>query len=244
MRLLLLTGVLALLWAPGSAASQTYEESGETYDIECPGGLNSYFRGNYEGVYHAGKEWLSQWFAFSPDRPLPSKTWYYAYPDRHITSTDNTYVWEWAEIKVHCWVYRRLYVMIVHYDPIDFGGYVKAIPSDPGTGGGCEGGEYMSSVSQVGSWAGASDPADELSAESYDPYDPDCSGGGEGSGGIGDGEGESSGSGGDGGEMTFPELCSALGGKLYYDYVCLEQWNEKTGEYETVWCGTAAICET
>ena len=44
--------------------------------------------------------------------------------------------------------------------------------------------------------------------------------------------------------MTFPELCSSLGGKLYYDYLCLEQWNEETGAYETVWCGTAAICET
>ena len=58
MRLLLLAGSVALLCAPGPASSQTYDESGETYEIECPGGLNAYFRGNYQGVYHAGKEWL------------------------------------------------------------------------------------------------------------------------------------------------------------------------------------------
>jgi hypothetical protein len=243
MRLLLLAGVIALFCAPGSASGQTNDENGEAYDIECPGGLNAYFRGDYEAVDHAGKEWLSQWFAFSPDRPLPSRTWYYAYPDRHITSTDNTSVWEWAEIKVHCWVYRRLYVMVVHYDPIDFGGYVKAIPSDPVDGGGCGGGEHVTSVSPAGSLAGGSDPAYEPSREFYDPYDPGCGGsGGGGTGGSGEGGGASGED--EGGGTTFPEQCSSFGGRLYYDYICLEQWNEETGAYEAVWCGTAAICET
>jgi hypothetical protein len=239
MRLLLLAGVLALLCAPGPASGQTYDEAGEANDIECPGGLNSYFRGNYEGVHFAGKVWLSQWFAFSPDRPLPSRTWYYAYPERHLTSTDNASVWEWAEIKVHCWVYRRLYLTVIHYDPIDFGGQVKAIPSDPG--GGCGGGEYMTSISPVGAWAGGGEPEHELSSEYYDPYDPDCGGS---AGGPTGGAGAGGSDGDDSGSMTFPELCSSLGGKLYYDYICLEQWDDRTGEYETVWCGTAAICET
>jgi hypothetical protein len=240
MRILLLAGVVSvLLGASTSATSQTYNESPAADDIECPGGLNTYFRGNYEPVDYWGKEWFSQWFASSRDRPLPSRTWYYAYPDRDLISTDNTSIWKWAEIKVHCWVYRSLYVTVIHYDPIDFGGYVKNIPADP-DGGGCGGGEYMTSVSPVGSSIARSGPNSELASEPYNPYDPECSGGGSGGGGD-DGGG---GSGGDSGEMTFPQLCSSLGGKLYYDYVCLEQWNEKTGAYETVWCGTAAICET
>lgn len=186
-----------------------------------------------------GKEWLSVWFAFSPDRPLPSKTWYYANPDRDIISTDNTAIWKWAEIKVHCWIYKSMYVMIRHYDPIDFGGYPSLIPSDPGSGG-C-GGEYVTSISPVGTW-GSPHLSYETTDEYYDPYDPGCGGSGDGGGGAGgDGDGYS---GNDGESMTFPELCSSLGGKLYYDYVCLEQWNEEKGDYETVWCGTAAICET
>ncbi|HEX6371146.1 MAG TPA: hypothetical protein VF006_19665 [Longimicrobium sp.] len=237
MRLLLLAGICSLLCAPGTASTQTYDETA-AHDIQCPGAFNTYFRGDYQPVDYWGKQWLSQWFASSPERPLPSRTWYYAYPDRDIISTDNTAIWRWAEIKVHCWVYRSLYVTVIHYDPIDFGGYASLIPSDPE--GGCGGGEYMTSVSPVGPVADA-DPTDGMSSEYYDPYDPDCSGGGGGSGGTGDDEE----SGGDaGGDLTFPELCSLLGGKLYYDYVCLEQWNARTGEYETVWCGTAAICET
>jgi hypothetical protein len=233
MRFLLLAGILALFCAPGSASSQTYDY--ETRDIECPGGLNTYFRGNYEPVDYAGKEWLSQWFAFSPDRPLPSRTWYYAYPDRNLTSTDNTSIWEWAEIKVHCWIYRSLYITVIHYDPIDFGGYVKTNPSAPGSGSGCGDSDYMTSISPIDPWTGGSSPAYELSREDYDPYDPGCGGSGGGTPGEG---------GDDGDDLTFPELCSSLGGKLYYDYMCLEQWNQATGEYDTVWCGTAAVCET
>lgn len=241
MRLVLLIGGLALFCVPGSASGQTYDTTAETYDIECPGGLNAYFREHYQGVDHAGKEWLSRWFAFSPERPLPSRTWYYAYPDRHLLSTDNTAVWEWAEIKVHCWVYRGLYVMVRHYDPIDFGGYVKAIPSDPGSGGPCTGGEHVASISRLDPWAADNGLSHDLSSGSYDPYDPSCDG--SGGGGAGD-DGDGGSRGDDGGEMTFPEMCSSLGGRLYYDYLCLEEWDEATREYVTVWCGTAAICET
>ena len=199
-------------------------------------GLNAYFRGNYELVEYWGKEWSSQWFAVSPERPLPSRTWYYAYPHRDLISTDGTAYWKWAEIKVHCWVYRRLYVTVIHYDPIDFGGYVSTIPTDPS--GGCAGGEYMTSIAPT-TWRGPH-LSYETQGEHYDPYDPGCGESGGGGGGDGDGSGEDT-----AGETgTFAELCSSLGGTLYYDYVCLEQWNEKTGDYETIWCGTAAICET
>lgn len=221
MRLLLLTGVAALACAPGTAASQRY-------DISCPGGLNVYFRDGYQPVEYAGKEWYSQWMASSPVRPLPSQAWYYAYPDRDIISTDNTTLWTWAEIKVHCWVHRSLYVQVIHYDPVDFGGFVRAIPSDPN---GCGEGETVTSASPAAPWVGA-----DLADHSYDPYDPGCTGSGsEGGGGGSSGEGETT---------TFAETCSALNGTLYYDYFCLEQWNERTGKYETIWCGTAAICET
>jgi hypothetical protein len=218
---LLLAAMFALFCAPGFATSQTADESSTAYDIECPGGLNSYFQLNREPVHYRGEEWVSQWFASSPERPLPSRTWYYAYPDRDLISLDNTAFWQWAEIKVHCWIYQSLYITVRHYDPIDFGGYVRMIPSDP-SGEGCGGGDYTTSYY-------------------YDPYDP-----GSGCDGS-DGTGGSAGGGSAADptrDMTFPELCSSLGGKLYYDYLCLEQWNEKTGSYETIWCGTAAICET
>jgi hypothetical protein len=227
MRTLLLTGFLALLCAPGSASSQTTDASDAgTYDIACPATLNSYFQVDYHGVDYAGEEWLSQWRAISSARPLPSRTWYYAYPNRHIKSRDNSHVWEYAEIRVHCWVYRAMYLTVVHYDPIDYRGYVKPASSNPGSGSGTCDDMYMTSLTPT-------NPEYELSTAAYDPYDPSCVGSGGGGGGDG----------GDGG-VTFPEMCSSLGGKLYYDYLCLEQWNANTGNYETVWCGVAAICET
>jgi hypothetical protein len=228
-RLLLTAAGLALLCAPGSAFSQGYE-------ISCPGALNAYFRGSYEPVEYAGREWYSQWLAASPDRPLPSQSWYYAYPDRDIVSVENTAIWTWAEIKVHCWVYRSLYVTVVHYDPIDYGGYVRSTNQD----GGCGGDEFMTSVAPADPWTGSQDAA-EMTSDDYEPYDPGCGGSGSGGASGDDGGAESDDS---GGEMTFAELCDLLSGRLYYDYLCLQQWNEKAGDYETIWCGTAAICET
>lgn len=45
-------------------------------------------------------------------------------------------------------------------------------------------------------------------------------------------------------EPTFAEMCTALGGKLYYDYGCIEQWNKEKGQWEPEWCGTYAVCES
>jgi hypothetical protein len=70
----------------------------------------------------------------------------------------------------------------------------------------------------------------------YDPYDP-----GYGSdtpsgcpGGSTDG----------GSEPTFAAMCGSWGGKLYYDYGCIEQYNAARGQWEEIWCGTYATCET
>jgi hypothetical protein len=72
----------------------------------------------------------------------------------------------------------------------------------------------------------------------YDPYNPgdtspssDCSGGGETPAPAEP-------------EPTFAEMCTALGGKLYYDYGCIEQWNKEKGQWEPEWCGTYAVCES
>lgn len=108
-------------------------------------------------------------------------------------------------------------------------------PEDP-----CGGpGEYMTSLTPAPAPGANASPDGYL----YDPYDPGygssttsgCSGGGGGGGG-GD-------SGGDSGE-TFPQMCSALGGKLYYDYGCIEKYNWETGHWDPIWCGTYAVCET
>jgi hypothetical protein len=116
--------------------------------------------------------------------------------------------------------------LLVSQDPVNRPVLVRRGPGSGGDGCGGHGGvDYPTSTA----------PADTeyaLSDDDYDPYYPACGG----TGGTGTG-------GGDGG-MTFPEMCSSLGGKLYYDYYCLELWNANTGNYETVWCGTAAICET
>jgi hypothetical protein len=73
---------------------------------------------------------------------------------------------------------------------------------------------------------------DDEAFDPYDPVQPACGTGGGGSG-TGDEEGE-----------TFASQCGSMEGKLYYDYLCLEVWNEDTKRYETLWCGVAAICET
>lgn len=97
-------------------------------------------------------------------------------------------------------------------------------------------GEYMNSMSPAPAPGSHAAPDGFL----YDPYDPGyessttsgCTEGGEGAGG----EAES-------GE-SFAEMCSSLGGTLYYDYGCIEQYDSNTGQWETIWCGTYAVCET
>lgn len=109
-------------------------------------------------------------------------------------------------------------------------GSQPSCPSDPGGSGTCrtDSGENVSS-------AGPS-PDGYM----YDPYDPGyetpsgCTGGGSsGETGIGSGS-----------EETFPEMCTSLGGTLYYDYGCFEAFNTETATWETIWCGTIAVCET
>jgi hypothetical protein len=105
---------------------------------------------------------------------------------------------------------------------------------DPGSCVG-SGGEYMTSLLAV---PGRDAPVDGLL---YDPYDPgasatpsgDCEGSGSGGGGGPGGE-----------EKSLPEVCGDLGGKLYYDYGCIEQYDYASGTWYTIWCGSYAVCET
>jgi hypothetical protein len=106
---------------------------------------------------------------------------------------------------------------------------------DPGCG---SPDEYMTSMSPAPAPGAKASPDGYL----YDPYDPgygsgtasDCS---PGAGGSGE---DSSG----GSKESFPEMCSAAGGKLYYDYGCIEKYNWDKATWETIWCGTYAVCET
>lgn len=125
-------------------------------------------------------------------------------------------------------VWAGNYTVVAHEGEVTFGPAYSPYNGDGA--GGCGDPAYMTGV---GPDTASVQPI-SLYESSYDPYDPGpplCGGGG--------------GSGRDGSkEETFPEACSSLGGKLYYDYICLQLWNESTGSYETVWCGVAAICET
>lgn len=99
-------------------------------------------------------------------------------------------------------------------------------------------GEHMTSVSPAPAPGANARPDGFL----YDPYDPGydtgtysgCDGGGGGGGGEA----------GDIPEESFPQMCDAWGGKLYYDYGCIEKYNQDTGNWDPVWCGTYAVCET
>lgn len=108
-----------------------------------------------------------------------------------------------------------------------------ACPDDPDP---CVGdGEYMTSVSLDAS-PGANASPDEYLYDPYDPaYAPEPSSDCPGTGRTGGGERST---------QTFPEMCSGMGGTLYYDYGCIERYNRETGGWETIWCGTYAVCET
>lgn len=108
-------------------------------------------------------------------------------------------------------------------------------PPDPGDCGGTgpgPGADYPTSVSPA--------PGANASPDGYlyDPYDP-----GYGSDAP---SGCTGGSGGEGSspEPTFAAMCGSWGGKLYYDYGCIERYNVARGQWEEVWCGTYATCET
>lgn len=134
-------------------------------------------------------------------------------------------------------VWSGNYWVVAHEGDISFGPAYPAGGAGYGsTGSGCGGEDFMTGANtdSVGPLASS------IYDGGYDPYSPEepssgC-GGGTGAGNTGGNTGSS-------GE-TFAATCSSLGGKLYYDFFCLEVWNESTGEYKTIWCGVAAFCET
>jgi hypothetical protein len=118
-------------------------------------------------------------------------------------------------------IWSGQYWVAAHQGEIVFGPtYTPWAGNADGCGGGAE---Y---VTDIGGDA-------DIASPTYDPYsaEPQSCGTGGSPGSAGD-------------TPTFAEICGSLDGKLYYDYLCLDVWNEKTKTYETVWCGTAAFCET
>lgn len=61
---------------------------------------------------------LSDWRSKRSDFPLPSWNWYYALPNRNPISDDRKARWNNAEIQVHCWVYRAMYLLQHHRDVV------------------------------------------------------------------------------------------------------------------------------
>jgi hypothetical protein len=90
---------------------------GESRDVPCEYGYSARFHSHY-GVEFEGQMFMSQWLSKSSKFPLPSWNWYYAYPMQTVVSNNGKYRWENAEIQVHCWVYRALYVITHHRDHV------------------------------------------------------------------------------------------------------------------------------
>lgn len=123
----LLTGLLVL---PHGTLAQTalyetdiagsgYEDMavGESRDVACEYGFSRNFAG-HTGVPFEGYMFLSDWRSKRSDFPLPSWNWYYALPDRNPVSEDRKARWNNAEIQVHCWIYRAMYLLHHHRDVV------------------------------------------------------------------------------------------------------------------------------
>jgi len=92
-----------------------YEDmaEGESRDVPCEYSLSPAVFEHY-GVEFKGHMFLSEWRSIRSDFPLPSWNWYYALPNRNPISNDGKARWEDAQIQVHCWVYRVMYVIRHH----------------------------------------------------------------------------------------------------------------------------------
>lgn len=127
---ILLALLLALLVLPHGARAQStsYETSlegsgyedmavGESRDVPCEYSYAPSFY-SYYGVEFEGQMFRSEWRSKRSDFPLPAWNWYYAYPNSTVVSNHGTHRWENAEIQVHCWVYRAMYVITHHRDHV------------------------------------------------------------------------------------------------------------------------------
>jgi hypothetical protein len=144
----MLKRVLAsLLWSllvfPRGALAQTalYEETGvegspyedmaegESRDVPCPYGLSATVDGHY-GVPFGDYMFMSDWQSKKSDFPLPAWNRYYAVPVRSVISNDRKARWDNAEIQVHCWVYRAMYLIQRHYDVVAVSGTLVELCED------------------------------------------------------------------------------------------------------------------
>lgn len=102
-----------------SVAGSGYEDMavGESRDVPCEYSFAPTFY-SYSGVEFEGQTFSSEWRSKRSDFPLPAWNWYYAVPTQTVVSNSGKYRWENAEIQVHCWVYRALYVLTHHRDHV------------------------------------------------------------------------------------------------------------------------------
>ena len=127
--------VLALSCAAHSSSAQVLPPLPPGgYYISCPTGLNSIFN-MYGYVEYQGHQWSSEWRATKTVFPLSSFEWYRPVPyGAVLTSTDGRATWSNAQVRVLCWIYNGMDIIVRHYDPMQFSGTVK----ECSTGGGTE----------------------------------------------------------------------------------------------------------
>lgn len=233
-----------------SAGAQTSSDttvfyfSPDEYEITVPTTCPSFLRGGFTGFWygyeHEGYVWPAGWMRTRFVTATSDVADYV--PDdgsRDMVSRDGRATWYNAGVRVRCTATRQYFLgrMITSTESYrvitNFGTVV------PKTGGEtCGGEDFMTSV-------GDSVLINESDGAEPTYIPPGCgdvgSGGDPGEGNEG---GDDSGDEDSGDTATFAARCGALGGRLYYDIIDLVEWNEKTGAYDTVWTGVAAICET
>jgi hypothetical protein len=114
-----------------SVEGSGYEDMaiGESRDVPCPYGLSATVDGHY-GVPFGNYMFMSEWQSKRRDFPLPAWNWYHAVPNRSPISNDRKARWDNAEIQVHCWVYRAMYMIQRHYDVVAGSGSLVELCED------------------------------------------------------------------------------------------------------------------
>jgi hypothetical protein len=235
----------------GAHAQSTYETSvqgsgyedmavGEFRDVPCEYSYAPSFY-SYYGVEFEGQMFRSEWRSKRSNFPLPAWNWYYAYPMHTVVSNNGKYRWENAEIQVHCWVYRSLYVFTIHRDHVASLGELVEL---------CEG-DWRVDARREDEYDDG-DGSSRLGSSRYDPYArsggttkfcaEDNDGGGGGTGGTQYYPGDYTGGETvtwDGGVGTGGY--SACGQDARVEYVCIDVWVEGVGWTE--WsCGYTTTC--
>jgi hypothetical protein len=153
-RALLLAHLIgSFLWADSLRAQVV-----ETFNINCPTGLNTRFN-DYQPVEHDGAYFWSEWMAeVQTGYPLPSYAWYRASPNSTLISQDGGLRWYDARIQVHCFATRSLLATVLHYHQVGSTGRTEII--------------------QCKSSGGSSTPIDPFQNDPYNTeYDPYTSAG-------------------------------------------------------------------